>query len=322
MAVIAGALIGGGLLAGGGLISGGGSGRDMIAPGLNKYTSQQQSQRAYNALIEALYGANMPLYPDGKIYDARGVPSYTQNMQNLIGKGRDAAAGLTAEYNRGASNVRGAFGGMNQAISGARSGAMGRARSATDEVAGVYRNYGREAEGVAGTAYQRALANIDDSAASRRTRMGYNSADQMLRAGQQREAQYGYSRAMSDITQQRSQLVGGALERGRAQENALGRSYDSDRFAALAGRASAEQDLLQRGLQVRERAHTLPAGYMQALYSTQLNTRMLPEYLYPEMALRRTILGGQGPNNNESSNQMWGGIMQQLGGAALGYTFG
>lgn len=190
MAAITAAIIGaGGSLLGGALSSwGSAQSNDMVAPGLSKHTSHDQSvfasQRANQAL--AAFAAEMK-----RLEGWAG-----NNTQQVLGRFRQGAGGLRTR----------------------QMADEGFARTATGEAVREYRDFGKHGEDVLREEYARALADADATGAIRRARGGYSSATAAETAGAKGELLYGFNRALSDLTSRRAELVGGAIERGRGQE--------------------------------------------------------------------------------------------------------
>jgi hypothetical protein len=257
-----GSLGGAALGLGGTLIGGmfGKKGRNNIAPGLGKGTAERASEEANRLSTES-------------------IKRYMEAMAQMTGDARTAGSDIMGMYNSGAANIRG----------------MG--ERSTREMQDIYRNFGREAEGVTREEYDRLLANIGDSAAMSRARGGYNSANEMLAAGQRAEAMHGMNRSMADIARERAKLLGDATERGRMNQ------------------MQNEGNLLNVGLAARERAYGLPMSIQQAGANTRLQYEHTPEQLYPKLAVRRTILGGQSyvPPQPGLAQEI-GGTLANLGG--------
>lgn len=274
------AVIGGAAgIIGGGVSGGAFGGRSTgigIAPGLSKYTGQDWSEQANMLAKQAL-------------------EQYRKSMGGLAGRANQTGQAMLGAFNTGAAQMN--------ALAQQRQGA---ARSATNEAVANYRGYGREAEGNARDAYNRALGDIADSEAYRNSR-GYNSANAMLAAGQRGEAQYGFSRAMSDIGRERAQLVGGAIERGRSQE-----------LAASGETMDLQRALLGAQLGAQERAFTLPAGIEQGLAGTIYQSLLDPVFLYPQGNVRRNLLGGQGGPSVVNPNAGFGEGIIDVGALLTG----
>lgn len=276
------ALFGSLLGAGGGLLSGlGGSGkarRNQIAPGLSKYTAQDESEWARDLGEEAL----------GR---------YTEAMEGLTGEARAAGADL-----------RGIFGESFRRLNRGQQALAGQAGRATAETAGVYRDYGRDAENVARENYSRLLAEIDAQQKIARARQGgLNSGQDMIAAGQRAEALHAYNTNLADIAQRRAELVGGAIERGRARELGIGQ-----------GGQDLYRGLLDTQLATRERAFTLPAQFRQAAINTRFNTEMTPTFLYPYRNLQLALGGGSyAPGASDPVAEI-GRSLSGIGGYFLG----
>lgn len=276
------AVIGAGAgIIGGGMSGGAFGGRSTgigIAPGLSKYTGQDWSEQANMLAKQAL-------------------EQYRSSMGGLAGRARQTGQDMLGAFNTGSAGMQ-----------AAQAGRQGAARSATNEAVANYRGYGQQAEGNAREAYNRALGDIADSEAYRNSR-GYNSANAMIAAGQRGEAQYGHSRAMSDIGRERAQLVGGAIERGRSQELATsGQGIDLSRA------------LLGAQMGVQERAFTLPAGIEQGVAGTTYQSMLDPAFLYPQGNVRRNLLGGQGGPSVVNPNAGFGEGITDIGALLAGYA--
>lgn len=237
---------------------------NQVAPGLDKYTQDRESVAASEQTKAALQ-------------------RYLQAMQGLAGQARGVGSGMQTAFDQGAAGIRG----------------MG--QRATGQVAGVYKQFGQQAESNAGEQYRRALANIQDQQAIGRARHGYSSGDQMIGSGQRADAMYGYNQSLAGIQNQRAQLVGGAMERGN--QNQIGN----------------EMSLLGQGMDVRQRAFQLPAGYQQAMAQTQFNTETGPTMLYPHRN-EQMALGGGSRNPQANGNPMAeiGANVSGMGGTLLG----
>jgi hypothetical protein len=238
--------------------------RNEIAPGLSKYTAARESGIATDRHNAAL-------------------AQYMQQMQGLTGQAQGAGNDIMGMFN-------------------SRAGALqGMAGRATGEVSNVYKNFGREQEGVSRQNYADLLANIQDQQAISRARQGgVNSGQDMLAAGQQALATRGLNANLADIAGQRAQLYGGALERGRAQEMQLGTS------------------LLGQGMAARERQFTLPAQYQSAAIGNQFNAQVSPTALYDQRNLQLALGGGSRSNLAQNPMGQLGGSLMGVGG----YMFG
>lgn len=273
----------GGALGLGGSIMGslGGSGkaaRDSIAPGLSKYTAARESGIATDRYLAAL-------------------KQYMEGMGGLTSGATTAGNDIMGQFRQGAGALR-----------AGQSRLEGMAGRATGEVSNIYRNFGREAEGVARQGYQDELGNIQDQQAISRARQGgLNSGQDMIAAGSRAMAMRGLNANLADIAMNRAQLYGGAVERGRSQEIGVGRQGQDMNMA-----------LLGQGMAARERQFTLPAGYQQAALNTQFNALGSPTALYDQRNLQLAL--GDGSRNPLATDPM-----QQVGGSMAGiggYLFG
>lgn len=235
-----------------------------IAPGLSKYTADQMSREARGRGMEAL-------------------ERYARAMESLTRDATGVGRANLAAFQGGASNLRGMAG------------------RATGEVAGVYKDYGRAAEGVSMQNYADLLRQISAHQAIARARQGgTNSGQDMVAAGARAQAMQGLNANLADIGQRRAELYGGALERGRGRELGLG------------------QDLLGAEQAARTNAFNLPAQYRNALIGTRFNTENSDLFLYPTQNLRLKMGGGSRNPDATNPGQEIGGQLAGLGG----YIFG
>lgn len=288
-----GALAGAGLAAGG-LASafgspGGMSSRQWLAPGLS-------DRRAHDLSMDAYRRGQMALY--GQAYDPHGtnpyagVPSYTGQMQGLIGDAQRAGGGIMDIYRQGDRRAQGAFAQQDALYRQAGGDAQRQAQRATQSAMDLYGGFGQGAEANIREMYDRQLADIDARRAAARTR-GRFSGDDMIAAGARGEAQYGASRALTDLASQRAQLMGGAQERGDARQLGVRQAYDQQYMGALGQRPGQQAGLAQLGMQATQNQFALPATLQQQLYGQQFQTQMSPQFLYPTHA-PTFMLGGGG----------------------------
>ncbi|MFI4881807.1 MAG: hypothetical protein ACIAQU_04400 [Phycisphaerales bacterium JB064] len=303
-------------LAAGGLASafgspGGFSSKQYIAPGLSDRNAHNLSMDAYRRSQMALYGQ---AYDPHGTNPYAGVPSYTGQMQGLIGQAQQAGQGIYDLYGQADRRMQGAFGQQDRLYQQAGGDAQRAAQRATQDAMSLYSGYGQGAQQSIQDAYQRQIGNIDQGRAMARTR-GNFSGDDMLAAGQRREAMQGYNQSMTGLAGQQAQLMGGALERGRSQELGVRQGYDQQYMNALGQRPGAQAGMAQLGMQARQNQFGLPAQLQQQLYGQQFQTQMSPQMLYPTHA-PTFMLGGGGyqPQSNPLSQFVSG-----AGGLLAGY---
>jgi hypothetical protein len=252
---------------GGSLMGGLGKQKDNIVAGLSKHTAHNESVEANQKHAAALQ-------------------QYMQMMQGLTGDAQRAGQGIFSGFSNQANALR------------------GDARRATNEAAGVYQNYGREAEGVSRQNYANLMGNIQDQQAIARARQGgVSSGQDMVAGGQRAMAMQGLNQNLSDIARDRAQLYGGALERGRERETGLG--------ASILGQMPA----------VQERAFTLPAQFRQAGINTQFSANTSPTALYQNRNLHLLFGGGGGAGQAFNPYAEIGGSLAGMGGKIMSNAF-
>lgn len=279
------AVAGGAMVVGGGLLGG-------------ESERKQASQNAVAPGISA--GAAGAASRDANVYSRQAL----QNYLNAMGPVQQSA-------NQTGTDLRSIFAHYARQLNSGQQSLQGQAARNTQQVANVYQNYGKQAEGVAQQNYGNTLKNIQDQQAIARARQGgQNSGQDMLASGARAQAMMGLNQNLSDIANQRAQLYGGALQSGLNTQLGVGQAGQQ-----------LGQNLLGQQMQMRQAAYQIPAGIQQQIAQTQLGLNTSPQELYPNINAWNFLNYGRGPQGTNAAQQIGGGL-QGIGSVMMGGGFG